>query len=632
MVSKKKSVTSRGKFREVKEEVTRLKRQWRDRGGQPIVSSATRLQPPTYDGQTSWCTYKRQFEAAALANNWNNEEKAMALVLALRGQALELLQTIPVAEQHDFCSLEAALDLRYGDQHLAQVYQAQLKTRTQKAGESLQEFEAAVERLAHLAYPDAPREFQQQLAVGAFIDGIRDEEIRRVLRLSRHRRSNEALVHALEVEAAYKDTPRSKVRAVTVEEPHSEKTNLDVVLADVHKMFTELMTKLNTQPRQEKQQNGGRPSGGIRCYKCGKQGHMERDCRQRSPKREYVASIGELRGILTDIHKVISQLLTKLDSPRRQDKQQSDEKHSGGIRCYECGKQGHTKRHCQQKSTERITAKNIEKLQDAITVNRVTVDIPDDWNKEILRKEQLDDKDIGPILRAKEKGTRPEWKDVSDKSIELKALWAQWDSLRIIDGLLKRAWESPDGKEVTMRLVIPRCRVSKVLQEVHNGVSGGHFGINKTLKKVRERFYWISSRQDVEAWCRKCKACAATKGPQTRSNYADEVSERLRNVHELVRNQTTISSYRMKARYDRKASSGGFKVGDLVWLYNPQRKKGRSPKLQQPWEGPYTVITRINDVVYRIQKSKKSKMKVVHLDRLAKYVGDIELPDRDVQA
>ena len=39
------------------------------------------------------------------------------------------------------------------------------------------------------------------------------------------------------------------------------------------------MTKLNTQPRQEKQQNGGRPSGGIRCYKCGKQGHIKRDGR-----------------------------------------------------------------------------------------------------------------------------------------------------------------------------------------------------------------------------------------------------------------------------------------------------------------------------------------------------------------
>ena len=259
--------------------------------------------------------------------------------------------------------------------------------------------------------------------------------------MSRHRRSNEALVHALEVEAAYKDTPRSKGRTVTIKEPHFEKTNLGTVLADMHKMFTELLTKLNTQPRQDKQQNGGRPSGGIRCYKCSKQGHIKRDCRQGYPEREYVASIGELRGILTDIHKVVSQLLTKLDSPRRQDKQQSDEKPSGSIRCYECGKQERIKRHCRRKSAERITAKNVEKLQDAITVNRVTVDIPDDWNKEILKKEQLGDEDIGPILRAKEKGTRSEWKDVSDKSIELKALWAQWYSLRIIDGLLKRAWE-----------------------------------------------------------------------------------------------------------------------------------------------------------------------------------------------
>ena len=48
----------------------------------------------------------------------------------------------------------------------------------------------------------------------------------------------------------------------------------------------------------------------------------------------------------------------------------------------------------------------VEKVQGMVTVNTVKIDIPDDWNKEILRKEQLDDKDIGPILRAKEKGTR----------------------------------------------------------------------------------------------------------------------------------------------------------------------------------------------------------------------------------
>jgi hypothetical protein len=77
----------------------------------------------------------------------------------------------------------------------------------------------------------------------------------------------------------------------------------------------------------------------------------------------------------------------------------------------------------------------------------------------------------------------------------------------------------------------------------------------------------------------------------------------------------------MKARYDQLANSAGFQEGDRVWLYRPIRKRGKSPKLQTCWEGPYTIITRINDVVYRIQRHSWAKMMVVHLDRLAPYLG-----------
>ena len=90
----------------------------------------------------------------------------------------------------------------------------------------------------------------------------------------------------------------------------------------------------------------------------------------------------------------------------------------------------------------------------------------------------------------------------------------------------------------------------------------------------------------------------------------------------------------MKARYDRAANSEGFKEGQLVLLFNPQRKKGLSPNLQTHWDGPYKVIKKLNDVVYRIQKYKspRAKIKVVHLERLAPYGrGDFE-PIRDEQA
>jgi hypothetical protein len=46
--------------------------------------------------------------------------------------------------------------------------------------------------------------------------------------------------------------------------------------------------------------------------------------------------------------------------------------------------------------------------------------------------------------------------------------------------------------------------------------------------------------------------------------------------------------------------------------------KGKSLKLQFPCEGPYRVVKRINDVVYRTQQNP-TLMMLVHLDRPTPY-------------
>ncbi|GFX14007.1 uncharacterized protein TNCV_612121 [Trichonephila clavipes] len=62
----------------------------------------------------------------------------------------------------------------------------------------------------------------------------------------------------------------------------------------------------------------------------------------------------------------------------------------------------------------------------------------------------------------------------------------------------------------------------------------------------------------------------------------------------------------MKTRYDTKATGHQFKEGDKVWFYNPTRRKGLSPKLQSHWDGPYTILKIINDVVIRILQLQNS--------------------------
>jgi hypothetical protein len=93
------------------------------------------------------------------------------------------------------------------------------------------------------------------------------------------------------------------------------------------------------------------------------------------------------------------------------------------------------------------------------------------------------------------------------------------------------------------------------------------------------------------------------------------------NIHNYARQHLKMASDRMKTRCDTLANSAGYQEGDRVWLYRPTCTKGKSPKLQSWWEGPYKVVTRINDVLYRIQKNLRSRRMVVHLDHLETYKG-----------
>ena len=60
----------------------------------------------------------------------------------------------------------------------------------------------SIDRLIRLAYPEAPEDFRTSFAMQTFTAGVRDNEIQQVLRMARHQNSSEALVHALECEAA----------------------------------------------------------------------------------------------------------------------------------------------------------------------------------------------------------------------------------------------------------------------------------------------------------------------------------------------------------------------------------------------------------------------------------------------
>ena len=89
-----------------------------------------------------------------------------------------------------------------------------------------------------------------------------------------------------------------------------------------------------------------------------------------------------------------------------------------------------------------------------------------------------------------------------------------------------------------------------------------------------------------------------TTESKCQTDYAYELEKHMIKVHDLARKHIQLSSDSIKFHHDNFHE---YSVGDAVWFHNPVRKKGITLKLQRPWKGPYVVIAKYSDVVYKIQ-------------------------------
>ena len=156
------------------------------------------------------------------------------------------------------------------------------------------------------------------------------------------------------------------------------------------------------------------------------------------------------------------------------------------LPCRQCGRESHT------------------------TVSTVrTQDLED---KDLLQK-QLEDSTVGPVLRAMREGRKSSDQHIRSKSRLCQQLFAKWDQLVIQRSLLWRRFEQANGSGYHLQLLVPITLQKDVLRDLHEGVMGGHLGIDKTLARIQERYYWPGYSQDVKDWCKSCSACATRKSP-----------------------------------------------------------------------------------------------------------------------
>ena len=108
---------------------------------------------------------------------------------------------------------------------------------------------------------------------------------------------------------------------------------------------------------------------------------------------------------------------------------------------------------------------------------------------------------------------------------------------------------------------------------------------------------------------------------EVQTNFASDLRARMQRAHERARATLKRACRRQKNYYDRKTQAADFSVGRYAWLRRKMRQKGRSPKLQTKWLGPYRVVTRLSDVTVRLQMTPRTKQLMTHVDRLKAYTG-----------
>jgi hypothetical protein len=93
------------------------------------------------------------------------------------------------------------------------------------------------------------------------------------------------------------------------------------------------------------------------------------------------------------------------------------------------------------------------------------------------------------------------------------------------------------------------------------------------------------------------------------------IKEEVREIMQRVIQQRLERAKEVRKDHD-------FEIGDIVWLYNKQVKKGQVRKLAMSWHGPFKIFKFVGPVTVILQNEAKQTMRQpVHVSRLKRYMS-----------
>ena len=139
-----------------------------------------------------------------------------------------------------------------------------------------------------------------------------------------------------------------------------------------------------------------------------------------------------------------------------------------------------------------------------ILLNNVTTN-----TKTSLRKDQLQDKETGPMIRYKENQVLS-----VDDNVARRLILESHD-FKVKNGLLYHFYY-PRGKGhktemLIKQLVVPLNLRDDVLQSYYDAITACHQGIERTYQTIRQKYFWHSMYSDIPTYVKSCLECQRNK-------------------------------------------------------------------------------------------------------------------------
>ena len=96
--------------------------------------------------------------------------------------------------------------------------------------------------------------------------------------------------------------------------------------------------------------------------------------------------------------------------------------------------------------------------------------------------------------------------------------------------------------------------------------------------------------------------------------YVLNLQDKLHETHAKARECQKSATFRQQKYYNNRLKANSFECGTLVYYHYPVKKCAKEKYRQ--WRGPYAVVKKFSDCVYKIQQSPRATPLIVNHDRL----------------